>query len=339
LSEYPSTAEQRFSVCAALCQVNFLFGNMEFLLALSVNADSLLHATLVAATPLLLAALGETLVERAGVLNIGLEGLLIAGAFAGMAGCYFTGSPTVGLIVGGGSGVVLAALFAWITIGLGANQIVAGVSLNLLAAGLTGVLYRGLFGVTGQALTVPTFAPLPLPLLADLHFLGPALFHHTFLVYLAVLLVPLASFFLFRTRGGLQLQAVGEHPQAAETLGIAVTRVRTGVLLVEGILGGIAGSYLSLAYSNTFIEGMSAGRGFIALAIVIFGRWRPRGVLGAALFFGAATALQFHLQALGSALPYQFVLMLPYILTLVALTFTGTRLTPPSALGQPYKHE
>jgi simple sugar transport system permease protein len=312
---------------------------MEILLALLANGDSLLHATFVAATPLLFAALGETLVERAGVLNIGLEGILVTGAFAGMAGCYLTGSPTVGLILGSCSGILLATLFAWITIGLGANQIVAGVSLNLLAAGLTGVLYRGLFGITGQALAVSTFPVLPLPLLADLYFLGPAIFQHTALVYLAILLVPLMSFFLFRTRGGLQLQAVGEHPQAAETLGISVTRVRTAVLLLEGIVGGIAGSYLSLAYSNTFIEGMSAGRGFIALAIVIFGRWRPIGVLGGALFFGAATALQFHLQALGSALPYQFVLMLPYVLTLTALACTGTRLAPPSALGQPYTHD
>ncbi len=149
----------------------------------------------------------------------------------------------------------------------------------------------------------------------------------------------MVGFFLFRTRAGLQLQAVGEHPQAAETLGISVAWMRSMALLVEGILGGMAGSYLSLAYSNTFIEGMSAGRGFIALAIVIFGRWRPVGVLGGALFFGAATALQFHLQALGSAIPYQFILMLPYGLTLLALALASTRISPPSALGQAYKRE
>jgi simple sugar transport system permease protein len=201
------------------------------------------------------------------------------------------------------------------------------------------VLYRGIFGVTGQALIVPTFSSLSLPLLSSIPFLGAVLFQHTFLVYAALLLTPIFSYFLFQTRGGLYFQAVGEHPQAAETLGISVAKTRTLALLVEGLLGGIAGSYLSLAYSNTFIEGMSAGRGFIALAIVIFGRWRPSGVLGAALFFGGATALQFHLQALGSALPYQFVLMLPYALTLFALAFTGVKLSAPASLGEAYNRE
>jgi simple sugar transport system permease protein len=256
-----------------------------------------------------------------------------------MVGSYWTGSPFIGLTLGAISGVILSMIFALLTVGLGANQIVAGISINLFAVGLTGVWYRGIFGVTGQALIVTTLEPVALPVLRDLPFLGHILFQHTPLVYFALLLVPLFSFLLFRTRGGLQLQAVGEHPQAAETLGISVPQTRALSLLVEGLLAGIAGSYLSLAYANTFIEGMSAGRGFIALAIVIFGRWYPTGVLAAALFFGGATALQFHLQALGSTLPYQFVLMLPYILTLLALAFTGTRLTAPSALGEAYRRE
>jgi len=312
---------------------------MDFLSDLLASSGALLHSTFVAATPLLLAALGEVVVERAGVINIGLEGILLAGAFAGMAGSYWSGSPSIGLVLGGLSGIVLALLFAWLTIGLGADQIVVGISLNLLAVGLTGVLYRGLFGVTGQALTVTTFPTLSLPLVGDAPFIGPVLFQHTALVYLALFLVPVLGFFLSHTRAGLQLQAVGEHPQAAETLGISVAWLRSSALVVEGILGGIAGSYLSLAYSNTFIEGMSAGRGFIALASVIFGRWRPAGVLVGALFFGAATALQFHLQALGSAVPYQFILMLPYVLTLLTLALAGTRILPPSALGQAYKRE
>jgi simple sugar transport system permease protein len=317
----------------------FAFFSMDALLTLLTNSDALLHSAFVAATPLLLAALGETLVERAGVINIGLEGILLTGAFAGMVGSYFTGSPTLGLLLGAISGMLLVLPYAWLTVSLGADQVVVGVSTNLFAAGLTGVLYRGLFGVTGQALTVATFPTIPIPVLSFLPFLGTALFQHTVLVYLSLLLVPLIGFFLFSTRAGLQLQAVGEHPQAAETLGISVSWTRITALIIEGILGGVAGSYLSLAYSNTFIEGMSAGRGFIALAIVIFGRWRPAGVLGGALFFGAATALQFHLQALGSVLPYQFVLMLPYVLTLLALAFAGTRIAPPSALGQAYRRE
>jgi ABC-type uncharacterized transport system permease subunit len=312
---------------------------MDSLFAFLINSDSLFHAMLVATTPLLLAALGETLAERSGVINIGLEGIILVGAFAGMVGSYFSGSPLFGLLLAGCSGALLALLFAWLTVGLGADQVIVGVSANLLAAGLTGVLYRGLFGVTGQALIVTTFPLLSVPVLGSIPFLGPALFQHTFLVYLSLLLVPAMGLFLFHTRAGLQLQAVGEHPQAAETLGISVTWTRSSALVVEGVLGGIAGSYLSLAYSNTFIEGMSAGRGFIALAIVIFGRWRPAGVLGGALFFGAATALQFHIQALGSTIPYQFVLLLPYGLTLLALAFAGTRMSPPSALGQPYKRQ
>lgn len=312
---------------------------MDFLFILLANSDALLYSTLIAATPLLLAALGETVAERAGVINIGLEGILLAGAFAGMVGSYFTGSPTVGLFLAGASGLLLALLFAGLTVGLGADQIIIGVSLNLLVAGLTGVLYRGLFGVTGQALTVNTLPLLSFPLLSAIPFIGPVLFQHTALVYLALLLVPAIGFLLFRTHAGLQLRAVGDHPRAAETLGISVVSVRTAALAIEGILVGIAGGYLSLAYSNTFIEGMSAGRGFIALAIVIFGRWRPMGVLAGALLFGAATALQFHIQALGSALPYQWVLMLPYILTLVTLAIAGARIASPLALGQVYKRE
>lgn len=307
--------------------------------ALALNSSALLHATLIGATPLLLAALGETLTQRAGVINVGLEGIMLCGAFAGMFGCYQTGSPMLGLLCGGVSGVLLAMLFAFVTIGLAADQIVVGISMNLLATGLTGVLYRAIFGVTGQALIVTTFQPLTIPFLSTLPVIGPALFQHTFLVYLAIALVPLFSFFLFHTRRGLQIQAVGEHPRAVETLGISVLWTRTLTLIIEGFLGGIAGSYLSLAYANTFIEGMSAGRGFIALAIVIFGRWKPRGVLAAALFFGGTTALQFHLQALGSTLPYQFVLMLPYLLTLLALAFTGTTFSAPTALGEPYHRE
>lgn len=312
---------------------------MDSFFTLFANSPYLLHSTLVAATPLLLAALGEALVERSGVINIGLEGIFLIGAFAAMVGCYFTGSPFLGLLLGALSGVLLALLFACLTIGLGADQIVVGVSVNLLAAGLTGVLYRGLFGVTGQALTITTFSAISLPFLGSVPFLGFTLFQHTALVYFSLLLVPLVWFFLFYTRAGLQLQAVGEHPKAAETVGISVSWTRTFTLIIEGLLGGIAGSYLSLAYSNTFIEGMSAGRGFIALAIVIFGRWHPVGILGAALFFGGATSLQFYLQALGSTVPYQFVLMLPYVLTLLALAFAGTRISAPSALGQPYQRE
>lgn len=307
--------------------------------ALLSVSNALFSSTLVATTPLLLAALGETLTQRAGVINIGLEGILLCGAFTGMIGSYFTGSPLLGFLLGGTSGLFLAGLFAFVTVIFTADQIVAGISVNLLAAGCTGVLYRAIFGVTGQALIVTTFQPYPIPFLSNLPIFGPIFFQHTPLVYLSILLVPIFSFLLFHTRRGLQIQAVGEYPKAAETLGISIIRIRISMILIEGFLGGIAGSYLSLAYANTFIEGMSAGRGFLAIAIVIFGRWTPLGVLAAALFFGGTTALQFHLQALGSPLPYQFVLMLPYLLTLFALAFTATTISAPTALGNPYHHD
>jgi general nucleoside transport system permease protein len=312
---------------------------LDIFFAVFSNGDTLAHAGIQAATPLLLAALGETVVQRAGMINLGLEGIILLGAFAAMVGAYFTGSPHIGLLCAISSGIVLAGLFAALTTGLDADQVVVGIAITLLSTGLTGVLYRGLFGITGQALTVATLPIFSFPLLENIPFFGPVLFQHTILVYCALFLVPTVWFFLAYTRPGLQLQAVGEHPHAAETLGISVRSVQFSALLFEGCLAGAAGAYLSLSYSNTFIEGISAGRGFIALAIVIFGRWQPFGVLGGAILFGSATALQFRLQALGSVLPYQLALMLPYISTLLILTLFGKHFTAPAGLGRGFKRE
>jgi ABC-type uncharacterized transport system permease subunit len=216
------------------------------------------------------------------------------------------------------------------------NQVVAGTALDVFALGVTGVFYRRLFGVTGQALTVNTLARVRLGGLARIPLLGPALFHQNLLVYLAFLLVPLVWFILYRTRYGLHLRAAGERPEAADALGLGVYRLRWHAMLISGALTGLAGAYLTLGYTNTFVEGMSAGRGFIALSIVILGRWRPLGVALAAVAFGAAIALQFTLQAVGTGLPYQLFLALPYVLTLVVLTLLGGQGRAPSALGEPY---
>lgn len=296
---------------------------------------SLLQSTVTMAVPLLLAALGELLAERGGVINIGLEGMLLTGAFAAMAVTYSSGSSALGLLAAWGAGVVLAGLFAYVVVVHSGNQVVVGTALNLLALGVTGVAYRAIFGVTGAALTVSGVAKLPIPLLSALPVVGPALFEQTALGYLAFALVPLLGFGLFRTIPGLKLRMVGENPGAAAAQGVAVRFTQLIALLGCGVLAATAGAYLSVAYARTFVEGMSAGRGFIALAIVIFGRWSPWGILGAALLFGLATALQFHVQALGLRIPYQFLLMLPYVLTLLVLAGYGGKTRAPAALGVP----
>lgn len=298
---------------------------------------SLLRATVKMAVPLMSASIGEIFAERAGIINIGLEGMMLTGAFGGMLGTYFSGSPWAGLLIGILSGVALSGFFSLATIRLGADQVVTGAAINLLALGLTGVLYRRIFGVTGTALTVQTFQPVTIPGVASVPILGDLVSGYPAPVYLAFLLVPLATYLLYNTSWGLSIRAVGEYPKAADTAGLPVRRIQLWCVLTTGALAGMAGAYLSLAHANTFIEGMSAGRGFIALAIVIFGRWRPVGVMGAALLFGLANAVQFQFQAIGAAIPYQFFLMLPYVLTLAVLVFAAGHVRPPAALAQAYE--
>lgn len=298
-------------------------------------ATSLLQSMLTMAVPLLLAGLGELLVERAGIVNIGLEGMLLSGAFVALVTLILipAASPWLGLFCACLVGVVTGLVLALVVVRLRANQVVAGTAINLLALGLTGVTYRALFGVTGQALTVHGFESIAIPGLRDLPLLGPVLFSEPALAYLALLLVPLVHYFLQHTIPGLKLRMVGENPRAAAAQGVNVERVQTLALLVCGILAASAGAFLSIAYAGTFVEGMSAGRGFIALAIVIFGRWSAPGVLGAALLFGLATAIQFHVQALSLPIPYQFLLALPYVLTLLVLAGYAGSTHAPSALG------
>ena len=300
---------------------------------------SLLHSTVTMTVPLLLAALGELLAERGGVINIGIEGLLLTGAFAAMVVTYLSGSPLLGVLAAWGAGLALAALFAYVVVARSGNQVVVGIALNLLAVGLTGVAYRATFGVTGAALTVSGLPALPLPVLSALPIVGPALFAQSALGYLAFVLVPCLAFGLSRTIPGLRLRMVGENPAAAAAQGISVRLTQTVAVLGCGILAATAGAYLAIAYAKTFVEGMSAGRGFIALAIVIFGGWSAGGILGAALLFGLVTALQFHVQALGLPIPYQFLLTLPYVLTLVVLAAHAGSSRAPAALGAPLDAE
>jgi len=300
---------------------------------------SLLQSTVTMAVPLLFAALGELLAERAGVVNIGLEGMLLGGAFAAMITTYFTGSPWLGVGSAVLAGLVLAAVFAYVVVARNGNQVVVGTALNLLAVGATGVGYRAIFGVTGAALTVDGFSPSPIHGLMALPVIGPGLFMQPVLGYLAFALVPLLAYVLRRTFPGLKLRMVGENPRAAAAQGVAVRFTRSAALLGCGAMAATGGAYLAIAYAKTFIEGMSAGRGFIALAIVIFGRWSAWGILAAALLFGLATALQFHVQALGLPIPYQFPLMLPYVLTLLVLAGYAGTTRAPAALGVPLDGE
>lgn len=275
------------------------------------------------ATPLAFAALGETVTQRSGVINIGLEGAMLCGALAGAAAGMAIGSPWAGLAGGIAAGAVAGWLFALLTVRLGCDQIVTGTAFTLGAIGLTGALYRAAFGTTGTALSVPTFGPVVLGQPAPL--------------VLLVFLLPPLWFVLQRTQPGLSLRAAGEAPQAAEAAGISVVRVRTAATVFGAAMGGLAGATLVLAQAGTFAERMTAGRGFIAIAIVVLGRWHPLGVAAGALLFGAASAFQYAFQAAGIDLPYQLVLMAPYAATLLALAGIAGRARAPEALGRPWQ--
>jgi ABC-type uncharacterized transport system permease subunit len=298
--------------------------------------EAFLTSTIAMATPILLAALGELIVERSGVLNIGIEGAMLAGAFFGLTAAWFSGSLALGLLAACAAAVAFNALLAVLVVNLAVNQVVAGTAIDILALGLTGVFYRRFFGLTGSALTITPMRPIALGPLARIPLIGTALFDQSSLVYLAFALVPVVAFVISHTRYGLELRAAGERPEAADALGLGVYRLRWQALMIAGVLSGLAGAFLTLAYTNTFIEGISAGRGYVALSVVIVGRWNAWGVAAASLLFGAAMALQFGLQAVGTAVPYQFFLALPYALTIVVLAFMGGQADAPSALGSPY---
>jgi simple sugar transport system permease protein len=279
--------------------------------------------TLTVVTPLLFGALGENVVQKTGLVNVGLEGMMLVGAFAAIFGALKTGNPYLGILYAIFAGILLALLFAGFAVRLAANQVVVGVVINLLALGLTGTLYRAQFGTTGTFLETK---PLPT-------FFG----NLTPLTLLAIAMVPLVWWWLQRTRYGLELRACGEQPVAAEAAGVNVARRRMAAALFGGAMAGLAGAALSVGDARTFIENMTAGRGFIALAIVTSGRWNPWGCLVAAMLFGFVEALQSFGQARGWQLPYQLFLALPYIVTLLVLMRGGKFSQAPASLGRPYR--
>lgn len=285
-------------------------------------------------TPLLLAATGETITERAGVINLGVEGMMLAGALAAALGATASG-PWTGVLLAVAAGMVLAAAFALIAIGARADQIIAGTALTLAAVGLTGTIYRHVYGSAGAGLGLPTLAAAPIPVLGRIPVLGPALFNQPAPTYIALLALPLVWWVLFRTRLGLALRATGEAAAQAHAAGVRTRLIRAAATVVGGGFAGLAGATLVLAQVGTFAEKMTAGRGYVAIAIVVLGRWHPAGVAVAALLFGAASALQFVFQAMGLEVPYQLFLMLPYALTLLALGGAVGRVRAPADLGRP----
>lgn len=295
--------------------------------------ETFLEGTIRTATPLAFAALGETVAERSGVINIGLEGAIIAGAFGGFVAAG-SGSVWIGFVGAAIAGTLISTLFAFFTVRIRADQIITGTAVSLLSLGLTATMYRQVYGAAGAALSIPTMGVTEVPGLSSIPVIGRALFAQPSITYLLYLLVPAVWWWMYHTHTGLGLRATGEDPRAATAAGISTRKVQTAAVLFGGTLGGIAGGVLVIAQAGSFAEGMSAGRGFIAVAIVVLGRWHPLGVAAAAVVFGAASALQYLFQAMGWLLPYQAFLALPYVLTLLGLAGIAGKTSAPASLGK-----
>jgi simple sugar transport system permease protein len=300
--------------------------------------SALIAATLRAATPLTFAALGGIFSERSGVVNIGLEGMLLMGAFFGFLGADKLGEWWWGILAGVVAGAALALVHAFISIHLRADQIVSGTAVNFLALGITGYFFIEVYTDQGTPGEVPTIPSVSLPGISDESFVGKAFGDMNLLIWVAIVFVLIAHFVLFRTPVGLRLRSVGEHPKAADTVGISVYGTRYAAVIVSGALAGIGGVYISNGITHAFSENMTAGRGFIALAAVIFGRWRPYGAFAACLLFGFTEALALRLPgAYGSDAAWTTLFRaLPYLVTLIVVAGVVGRSTPPASVGRPY---
>jgi general nucleoside transport system permease protein len=303
-----------------------------------VTWSALVAATLRYATPLIFGALGGIISERSGIVNVGLEGMMLMGAFFGIFGADLFDSWFLGLLVGMVAGGVLAFVHAFFSIQLRADQVVSGIALNFIALGLTGYVFLDHYGDQGTPDNIPRVPDVSLPGIKDIGFVGDAIGKASLLTWIALIGVVALSVFLFRTPRGLRLRSVGEHPRAAETVGISVTRTRYVAVVASGMLAAMGGAYLSIGFVGSFNQNMTAGRGFIALAAVIFGNWRPGGALAAALLFGFSSALAQRLPTFSSSGAVLFQ-ALPYVLTLIAVAGVIGRSRPPAAAGQPYVKE
>lgn len=297
-------------------------------------------AMLRVATPLLLATLGEMFSERAGVLNLGIEGIMLLGAMTGFCAGYFTGNLWIGMAVAAATGITFGALMGLLTVTLGLSQHVSGLGVTLLCTGLAFFGYRLIFGQPPRPPNVDAFDTTTIPLLSDIPVVGPILFDHVTVVYIAFLLIPVVAFLLYRTPWGLSLRTVGENPNAAASAGVSVAWTRYAALMISGALFGVAGAYFSLAQFNAFTFGVISGRGWVCIALVVLGRWDPWRCAFAALLFGAVDALQLRLQSSGAIdLPFQVFLLLPFLVTVVAMAVFARNARAPAALLVPYRKE
>jgi len=289
-----------------------------------------------AATPLVFAAIGELVTERSGVLNLGVEGMMLVGAVSSFLCVHITGSAPLALLVGMAGGMIMALLFGFLTLSLQASQVATGLALTIFGTGLSALVGQSLIGVAYSGLP-----KMPIPVLSDIPTLGPLLFQHDILVYASWLLIPAVSIFLKHSRAGLVLRAVGDSHDSAHALGYKVIRVRYLATLFGGACSGLAGAYLSMAYAPMWVENMTAGRGWIALALVVFAVWQPGWVLFGAYLFGGVTILQLHGQAIGFNVPSQLMSMLPYVTTIIVLVLISlnqgrVRRNAPAAIGQAF---
>lgn len=294
----------------------------------------ILYSGIRLATPYLYASIGETIAQTSGVYNLGVDGIMLMGAFTGFYVGMKSGNLWLGLLAAAITGFLMGLLMAFISVTLKAEQGISGIGLQLFGLGLSTLLFKM---TMGGVESIAGFPPVKIPFLGDLPFLGEAFFNHNILVYGGFLLVPIASFVLNKTTFGLQIKAVGQNPQAANSLGVNVARIRYTTVCLGGVLSGIAGATLSIALINLFQENMTNGMGFIAVALVYFGSWKPGGVLVGSLIFSFVNAFQVWLQIKGINIPSDFAVMLPYLLTIVALVFAVRRSAQPAALSKPFE--
>ena len=301
--------------------------------------SGLIGAMMRMATPIIFATLGEILSERAGVLNLGIEGIMLMGAMTGFLVTFSTGSIWLGVLAAAGVGMLLALLMAFLAVYLGLSQHVSGLGITLFATGLAMFVYRLYFGSPTNPPIVEPFQQIPLPLLSKIPVIGPGLFTQYSLTYVAWILIPLMSILLYKTKVGLKIRTVGENPVVADTVGVNVNLTRTLCLMAGGALMGIGGAFLTLAHQNMFLIDVIGGRGWVAIAMVIFGNWDPvKGTIGA-LIFGLLDGLQLRLQSVGVAIPFHIFLMIPYLLTIVALISVSRKAAVPAGLLKPYRRE
>jgi simple sugar transport system permease protein len=302
-----------------------------------IFAASIIASGIRLSTPVIFAALGETIVERSGVLNLGIEGMMLMGAFGGFIGTFFTGSIFVGLLFAVSGPIMMAILMAFLSVNLRTNQVVAGLAIWLLGTGLTALAYRLIFGIVTISPKINEISIIGIPILGQIPVIGSILFSYDPLVYLAFVLVPLVHILLFKTNFGLEIRTVGENPRQADASGVNVYRIRYLALIIGGALAGLGGSCFSLVSTGSFFENITAGQGWIAIAMVIFGRWKPFYAAFGALIFGMVDSFQIGLQSTGTAIPSQFLLMLPYILPIIIMAGMYRRSYAPAALAVPYR--